>query len=69
MEKKWRDIDWETCPSCGAELEVLTTCHQTKNGVQYVYDGDEVRCPDKCEATGLHCTVEEDGRAWIDGDW
>jgi len=66
--KEWKDLDWENCPCCGGALTVLTD-HETCEP-QLVYDGDEVKCEDDdCEVENLQACVEEDGHAWVNGDW
>ena len=63
---EWIEIDFEQCPACGDDLEALTNCG-IKDGVQYFWDGDEVKCLGNC-GTELQITVDEH-RASVSGDW
>lgn len=59
--KQWKEVDFEECPDCGSGSECLTDC--VDEG--YFYDGDQVRCLEKCGAVGNVSVDSDNGTAWI----
>jgi hypothetical protein len=57
--KEWKYFEFEQCPSCGNDVEVLTDAP-----AGYVQDGDAVRCVDaNC---GFRSSVSvDDEEIWI----
>ena len=57
--KEWKYFEFEQCPACGNDVEVLTSAP-----VGYVQDGDAVRCVDtKCGFKS--CLSVDDEEIWI----
>jgi len=38
--KRWVLVDFDECPECGDDVEILTDCEEKG----FFYDGDEARC-------------------------
>lgn len=38
----------EDCPNCGESVEVLTDANQQSEFETFAFDGDKVRCSNKC---------------------
>jgi len=63
--RPWKILDWgESCPGCGCEPEV-------RNDIPIpgmVYDGDEVRCSNRCGMTGSAIVFDIDDASinWFD---
>jgi hypothetical protein len=64
--KKWKQYKLgESCPYCGDDIEVLTSCLEEddpEDGQAY-YDGDDARCAAHCGFLSA-VSVDED-EAWI----
>ena len=58
-KKQWKYFEFEQCPSCGNDVEVLT---DTPEG--YVQDGNEVRCVD-ANCGFKSCVSVDDEEIWI----
>jgi hypothetical protein len=56
--EKWQIIDFESCPECGSDIEVMTIADEG-----FCYDGDSCRCVECDFKSGM--SVDEDGSAWI----
>jgi hypothetical protein len=62
-KKEWKWWEFEQCPSCGCDLDVLTDLPEGQ-----AWDADEVRCNGEgCDAR-LQISVDED-HAYISGEW
>lgn len=59
--KKWKHLEFECCPECGSDLEVLSS-----DPDDTFYDGDEVRC-NECDFRSA-VSVDEDGTFWVQTD-
>lgn len=57
--KQWKYFEFEQCPKCGNDVEVLTDAP-----LGYVQDGDKVRCVD-AECGFKSCTSVDDEEIWI----
>lgn len=57
----WKELDWGMCDGCGSSPAAALT--NADDG--YVYDGDEIRCPE-CGAKGS--ASADGGDAWINWD-
>lgn len=60
--KKWRNIAWENCETCGDDLESLTD-ETLEHGLHD--DGDEVRCAKGGYMGHMSCDGEQ---AWVSYD-
>ncbi len=60
MKKEWKEIDFDCCPECGDVVEIETDCKQDG----HFFDGDPVRCVNKCDISGQFSIDEETG-GWI----
>ncbi len=62
-QPKWVLYDFDECPICGGDAEILTLSNDTSE----YYDGDKVRCCE-CGHTGqFDCDRETDGSiSWHD---
>ena len=64
---RWKDFDFDSCPSCSGSLEAHT--QSRKEG--WFYDGDMVRCENRwkgCEAINLQISVDDE-HAYVTGEW
>lgn len=59
--KRWVLVDFDSCPRCGDDAEILTDSEINNQ----FYEDDEVRCcqSEICDASGS--VVSDDGRAEI----
>jgi len=57
--KRWVMIEWDSCPYCGGDPEILTDSPSDEE----FYEGDEVRCSE-CKMPG-GVSLEGDDIAWI----
>lgn len=57
--KQWKYFEFEQCPKCGNDVEVLTDAP-----LGCVQDGDKVRCVD-AECGFKSCTSVDDEEIWI----
>jgi hypothetical protein len=57
--KEWRYFEFEQCPWCGNDVEVLTDAP-----AGYVQDGDAVRCVD-ANCGFRSCVSVDDDEIWI----
>ena len=60
MSKEWRHIEWECCPECGGDVDVLTDADDGLVG-----DSEQVEC-NECGARGS--TTVCDDEAWVNWD-
>jgi hypothetical protein len=61
--KRWVLVDFDHCPKCGDDAEILTDSADPKR----FYDGDDVRCCQECGQVGYWSADSEQGYInWID---
>ena len=65
MEKAWKILKCEDCPNCGDALEVFSACQEGDDTefVQYLMDGDDVRCAAGCGF--LSAISADDDDVWV----
>lgn len=63
--KNWKIANWENCPNCGDEIEVLSECPEEEDTEfeQWFGDGEECRCAAKCGF--VSCVSADENGAWM----